>query len=212
MPQYLIISPHCDDAGFSLGGAISSGALGSPVIVNVFSRTSYTVAGRGNIAAVTARRKVEEVNALGGFAKSIKFLDLLDAFDDPDRSTRRRRDVADQVIDAACTIAKHPREWRILLPCGVGGHEDHQLVNTLADRLRTDYEVWCYEDLPYATSGRAWARVPPSDGVKTLPGDVKQKEMVIRRYSCQLTPLLSCSILRYYVYQGGEVLYRAGNS
>ena len=64
----IIISPHCDDAAFSLGGCLIGGLLGDVEVVNIFTVTDYTKVGDGTVEAVTALRKHEDRTALAPYS------------------------------------------------------------------------------------------------------------------------------------------------
>ena len=60
----VIISPHLDDAVFSLGGAMLTGRLGKITVVSMFTRSSYCIDGLGDIERVTEMRAAEDREAL----------------------------------------------------------------------------------------------------------------------------------------------------
>ncbi len=59
--KVLILSPHCDDVPFSLGGCLINGYLGEDVeVINMFSKSAYTLNNKGNadIEATTQILKI----------------------------------------------------------------------------------------------------------------------------------------------------------
>lgn len=163
----LILSPHCDDAPFSMGASLLAHTFGSNVDVHVVfsvSRHTRLTDGPRTTKEVTHLRKEEEsrVGSLAGYIPT--FWDL------PEPSVRRSgvlgRDIFNRhavIRDDAVwpnvvgafrqRLAGH--SWQIVfIPLGCGGHIDHRIVRDAAidyfASLSGEQCLGFYEDLPYA--------------------------------------------------------------
>ena len=171
----LVLSPHRDDAAFSLSLSIAAwlGAGHLITILNVFTRSLYApYAGGGGqtdsarLALVSAVRKGEDQSFLAAMKDGSK-VDLtmvdLDLMDAPirlhcDSSTVCDMDVLSSdktipIIREAVTqlTQKHPSDgFALVLPLGLGHHVDHRTSRDAALPFTTEMPCAFYEDLPYA--------------------------------------------------------------
>ena len=161
MTRIAVLSPHRDDAVFSIGRWmrrwISVGV--SVTVWNVYTRTNYGpwLAPGGD---VTTGRAFEDKSALRKVASSIetRSASLLDA------PLRLQRDVSRVMQQDAravrpCDVAQvrqliaRVKGDLIIAPLGLGGHIDHLTVREAATETFPETRLGFYEDLPYA----AWA-------------------------------------------------------
>lgn len=161
----LILSPHCDDAPLSLGGALLGKRLGSRVHVAVCFSVSRWIYGSKTLASVSTCTKIrngEERSAAKEFGYRVSFLglkepfarpgfdalkDVFDTKKTPEGQTvwRRARDVISKEISRAKGL--------ILAPTPCSNHIDHKIVSAIARNFQRDNPDLClglYEDLPYA--------------------------------------------------------------
>ena len=157
----VLVSPHIDDAAFSLGAALSSGCLKARAVSNVFSVSNCTANGRDrDVTRITALRKNEDARFFNALAQRIEriYLDRLDA---PLRLAIAEEDVCRVTPDAGDTfeaeqlrgVLEEQLHTATLLfaPLGLGAHVDHVLAHSVAcDLARAEHPVAFYEDLPYA--------------------------------------------------------------
>lgn len=160
----LIISPHCDDAMLSLGSTIINKSLGSFSIVNVFTRTNYTISGNNHIDFVTKLRKEEEYSVMSKLNIEVDFLDFDDAcirqpysnhidsyleqHIDPysDLSFFRVRRTIRKVLEKFISCL-------IFFPLAIGNHIDHRICYLIAvELLKQRMPIFFYEDIPYSSS------------------------------------------------------------
>ncbi len=164
--QASIVSPHCDDMAYSLGGSLLARSLGRhPRVVNVFSMSSYVghSSFATSIAEVTQTRRKEEMAACRYVDAEAHFLELPEApLRHAEWSLRdlfnAQHDVHNEpvfeVVESTLSqhIMRSPRDiW--LFPLGVGDHIDHRLVNSVGIALyrkKQIVDIAFYEELPYA--------------------------------------------------------------
>jgi LmbE family N-acetylglucosaminyl deacetylase len=202
----LVLSPHFDDACFSLGGFLLSVRSGE--LVNVFTQGDH-------LARRWSARDQQEVYAIrdaedAAFAKAccLSRSDL--GCEEP--SLRGRRPggldgLADDIDQIRAAVLAHldkrargfaPGEKGVLLaPLGAGRHVNHravaEVVAAAMPRLVQAWQVYFYEDLPYASSwfGRRAAlsrmrrRVLLKRRFALLPG-WKIKKRLLALYPSQL--------------------------
>jgi LmbE family N-acetylglucosaminyl deacetylase len=164
-PAVVVLSPHCDDAAFSIAGALKH-ALGlgkRTTIITCFSWSSYApkLIFRSP-TRVTQIRKREDTG-FGAWLHPNCELIWLDLEDAALRDDHRRLDVCTArplcVSDLELT-AKLAEVLRgmvdptsaILIPFGIGSHVDHRIVREAGLSLAAEGcgSLFFYEDLPYA--------------------------------------------------------------
>jgi LmbE family N-acetylglucosaminyl deacetylase len=185
----MVLSPHRDDAAFSLGLSIDAWLLAGHTVsvLNFFTQSAYApfsdvdlVHANDRTSYVTALRRREDLawNKLTGNKLSFHDLDLLDAplrlacsVDEVLTAEIRAGDRAVARVEGA--LAKISRKGTdsgigFAVPLAVGGHIDHRVVRQAALSVlnANDVPILFYEDLPYA------ARQGESEGLATLAGAV----------------------------------------
>lgn len=228
--QTVILSPHCDDACLSLGGALQATSLGVlPHVAIVFSVSCYTrdVVYSGQTERITAVRMAEEREAatrgqyepsFWGFPEPLVRAGFsgLEDIRRPERAARA--DSAWPAVSAA--IARHLAAHRglVLLPMGCGDHIDHAIVRDAAldyleDAAYLDYGL--FEDLPYAgwappesceTIARRVARRPLAP-VRLKTMSLRHKRDLLSCYHTQLNDDDLASVQGHWQRVGGERLW-----
>lgn len=221
--RHIFLSPHYDDIALSVGGTASllADAGREPEVALIFGDhpdpavplTSFAESmhrGWGMDAAqVIAGRRTEEAAAgeiLGTKEIFLPFRDAIyrgarytsndELFDTPaaDESSLPGEIIAALALDAAARATT-----RLYAPLAIGRHVDHQQVFLAGVALaRSGWEVWFYEDLPYALRpGSREARFAGA-GVTLLPGAVvavnstwEKKIQAILAYPSQLATVFS---------------------
>lgn len=155
-----VLSPHPDDAAFSLALTLRrwSRAGAEITILNFFTRSAY--APFAPFAAdVSSLRAREDRRSIGMLEKSIQVrsLRLLDAplrlgidfgsITNPDAFTPPD----DEVAKLAQRMHGFFRNTLLLAPLALGDHIDHRTVHSAAIKAAAGREVAFYEDLPYAS-------------------------------------------------------------
>ncbi len=189
----VVLSPHRDDAAFSLGLTIDAWLTqGHTVsVLNCFTQSEY--APYSDVAALhsndrrsfaSAIRKKEDLawSKAAGSRLTFHDLDLLDAplrlacaVDEVLTVEIRAGDRAlARVHGAVAKLARKQGTERVVAPLAVGGHIDHRIVHQamLQVLAETSLPVAFYEDLPYAArpgAAEALAEVAANTGQGLQP-------------------------------------------
>jgi LmbE family N-acetylglucosaminyl deacetylase len=165
LPAVVVLSPHCDDAAFSLAGVLKH-ALGlgkRTTIINCFSCSSYApkLIFRSP-TRVTQIRKREDARFGAWLHPNCEML-WLDWKDAALRGGRDRIDVCTprplsvSELGLSAELAKVLRglvdpAGVVLVPFGLGSHVDHRIVREAGLSLAAEgcASIFFYEDLPYA--------------------------------------------------------------
>lgn len=155
----VVLSPHPDDAAFSLGGALFAGLLPPPVtIVTVFDRSDFCGRGsRGDLELVTAKRAREDERFCASVGARLMRFGLADAcvryptlpiaalFE----AEHSEPVLAGELAARLDRLAEMYPGANLLAPMAAGGHIDHVLVAAAAWASRWTSRFF-YADQPYA--------------------------------------------------------------
>jgi LmbE family N-acetylglucosaminyl deacetylase len=166
--KIVVLSPHRDDAAFSLSLSISHWlAVGHAVtILNVFTRSEYAPFSdaeakprRERLDYVSALRKREDEAFLAALGGGVKMVDL-EVADAPIRlqcdasivcdMEVRADDPATPQVQAGLGKLLHGDDVALVLPLGLGHHVDHRTARDAALEASTRVPCAFYEELPYA--------------------------------------------------------------
>jgi LmbE family N-acetylglucosaminyl deacetylase len=192
----ICLSPHADDAVYSIGGTLAAlAAAGRRVlVVTVFSGEGsspfadelHQIMGltAENVAAV---RRAEDEAALARLGVARREGGLTDAiYRRPDLYFSRETLLSGMPRDeppleelVAALSAESPGAL-LLGPLAIGGHVDHVLVSRALRGERVGY----WEDFPYAAGRRVEGRAPLSLGV---PPDVEARVAASLAYRSQIS-------------------------
>lgn len=218
----IIVSPHIDDAAYSLGGCLIGRLFGEVEIINVFSVSDYQSRGSGDIETVTDLRKQEDSIVLAPYAETV-WLDFLEATLRPMRSRgsflRKRTQYWEPLVarrvarDLKARLARNPvRE--VLFPAGVGQHRDHLMLFRIGLRLaRAGLPVRFYLDMPYGSHIFGPADLPDEQrrylgDMSVLRGcDCTRKDALIRGYESQADDNNFERTRDHFEQAGGEILF-----
>lgn len=234
MRQLTILSPHRDDAVFSLSIALSRWRelTLAMKVVNFFTKSEYGPHSLSNrVASISALRSKEDRSVLASIDKRIRVesLDLLDA---PIRLGISANAICEEAtiklqrqeeIDALSTrIQKYFSVGLVLAPLALGNHVDHLLISKSAVAASPGgQKLAFYEDLPYATwISEACLRkrllcIERKLNIQLRPKSVcagrnavRHKFRRIRRYESQITREEARAMSQYAVrYRGGERIW-----
>ncbi len=160
MQKALIVSPHLDDAIFSLGGFILNNCVFRLTVLNVFTISRYTVAAVGDPQEVTATRLLEESEA----SRRLNFESLICQF--PDASLRSQyKDEVDylnvdtdpknddlwEAVEATVERVVGSNDYALLFfPLALGHQIDHRILFEIGRKLLSQgLPVLFYEDAGY---------------------------------------------------------------
>ncbi len=232
MLELTVLSPHRDDAAFSLCIALSSWSS-LPValtVVNCFTISAYAPrASSTTPSTVSALRATEDRRALRSISQPVKIesLDLLDAplrfgispaaISNPETAALQ----TDSEIDSiACRIRRYFTPGPVLAPLALGDHVDHLAIRRAALANSKAAKLAFYEDLPYAawTSDAALrervAQTERAALVKLRPfiirahNGIAHKYRVVKRYRSQINSEEAANIAQYAAkYGAGERIW-----
>ncbi len=173
--RHVLLSPHYDDIALSAGGAarLAAAAGRAPEIALIFGSepdlsqpltpfAEQMHEGWGlSTAQVVRDRRAEESAAsaiLGTTDVYLPFHDAIYRHDYYDSQEKlfavpdpREADLPAAIAAALNLDEAAKAETRIYAPLSIGFHVDHQNVFASARQLAADgWEVWLYEDIPYA--------------------------------------------------------------
>ncbi len=173
--RHLFISPHYDDIALSCGGTVALLAryrrrpriavvFGEEPPENVtltrFASETHAAWGLGPREVVAARRR-EEADAADRLGAEVTVLPFHDAIYRGHRYVGEdalfgvpapdEQDLPSDLTDELNLDLDQLEETRVYAPLGVGKHVDHQIAFSAGIVLASaGWEVWFYEDLPYA--------------------------------------------------------------
>ncbi len=161
----ILLSPHSDDACFSLG--VFAKTSQKAYVINIFTKSGYLPGMHGlnqedAISRVTSIRESEDLAFAKAASLQIESLDLLDA---PLRglepfkskpSSREEEYINDAVFSVLTKIwNEFGQNTMLLAPAGIGGHVDHVTIRDWMikhiNKLSSKYVLGFYEDLHYAS-------------------------------------------------------------
>jgi hypothetical protein len=229
MRELLVLSPHRDDAAFSLFICLKNWCT-LPIrikVSNFFTATSYAphLSG-GNWGMVSAARKREDHHALSRICRSIRVVDH-GLFDAPLRLGIPVSAAFHQDVHAVSTAQEDLGKFirvgggvSCIAPLALGNHIDHQLVSSAAIASVLPNRLAFYEDLPYATWTEERAvrqrvsEIAEATGVRLGPFIVRMpwgaacKLRLISKYRSQITAREARNIASWANnYGGGERIW-----
>ncbi len=172
---HVFLAPHYDDVALSCGGSVAQLAESgkSPLIVTIFGGlpgeplTTFAsdMHALWGVAPhdVIATRRSEELCAADALGARACWLDFADAIYRADRYTSDPQlfgkidpaeaslagEIHDRLLTELVERAVHPSSFSV--PLAIGNHVDHQHLLAVGIRLAIEgYDVWAYEDFPYA--------------------------------------------------------------
>ncbi len=233
MLDLTILSPHRDDAAFSLSTALSCWRK-LPLklnIVNFFTISEYAPRALSTRAStISALRTREDHLALSAIDSRIRAtaLGLLDAplrlgisADAISRPETAAMQSASEIEALGRSVRKYFDRGLVLAPLALGDHVDHLAVSQAALASSVDHKLGFYEDLPYATwtsesalcqrlrktEQRAGVHLR-SVVIRNRDFTVAHKRRLVNKYQSQITPEEATSIARHaWKYGGGERIW-----
>lgn len=229
--RHLFLSPHYDDVPLSAGGTVrllaDHGTSPESLVVfgsepdpaqplTPFARSLHDAWGLDAADVIASRRAEEHAAAamLGAVTDVLPFRDAIyraslylsddDLFGTP---AAAESTLPGEIIASLALQGAPDPATRVYAPLGVGRHVDHQTVfRAAADLAAAGWDVWFYEDIPYALKPHALdarladvARSTPLEPVARIPVESTwgAKIDAIMRYPSQLE-----TVFRAYVGVG----------
>ena len=208
----VVLSPHYDDAAFSLGATLA--AAGSGLVANLFTRGAHRALAPAPmfppaelVAEVSALRQAEDRD----FAERLGLQRVDFGLDEPallgmgirdPRGIEPSRDVLRGPLLAALAEWTAAGPVTLFCPAGIGGHANHiatrAVVIEAMPRLGGRARVLFYEDLPYAGRWRQ-RRAGLADLRRALRG-----HRLVRRIHAVSDPATKLALIRLYASQHRE--------
>ena len=161
----VVVSPHFDDACFSVGGLLRT--VGTGDLINVFNRSIYLARPAAEAAHPVTEEEVAQVRGAEdqAFAERCGLRRTALGGAEPGFSGRRpnaiefvEQDIAAMQAPLMTSLRAHaPAKGQrgfLLAPMAVGRHVNHHAVHAIVARHRQElqqhFHLCFYEDLPYA--------------------------------------------------------------
>ncbi len=237
MEKIIILSPHCDDASFSLGLALSCwGVTSVPLqVLNFFTQSAYAPRSSARTTKeISAIREEEDQRALAFIHRgiSVTSLGLLDAplrldlpFNQITQEQSAEKISAEERHQLSEQIQQHCAGSLVIAPLALGNHVDHIALYQAAVTALPAQGLAFYEDLPYATWTLAADLQARIESVQRTIGAqlepfilrvedaVRQKRQIANFYQSQITAEEADNIARYAEnYGSGERLWMPADS
>lgn len=156
--KVLLLSPHADDAAYSVGGIVAHLSRQADIqLMTIFGRSGWALPQapcERSVDAISKMREEEDRAYCRRRRIDYTLLACPDSFvmgyDEAKEMNvaaagdLRTANIVRLIRDVMLYLAPHV----VLAPIGLGGHIDHQIVRTAADALDQD-QVLYYEDIPY---------------------------------------------------------------
>jgi LmbE family N-acetylglucosaminyl deacetylase len=225
-----VVSPHFDDACFSLGASLLTWTRDRHAIdiLDCFTVSNFVSGGTNcNPTEVSLQRRLEEASFVQHVGSNTRYADLGEV-DAPLRLLCPVKDVFGHTAeDDPAELERLQSALRITIsydvlaiPLAAGRHIDHELAKEAAVGLVRDHIVAFYEDLPYSAklSDHAIMVLAKTAGnqikrslVPLVVGSAvswKEKSRLVQLYKSQVTAEIEAAIGRQYErYGGGERLW-----
>ena len=203
MTHILAVSPHLDDAAFSVGGLLAAHAAdgGRVTIVTCFTGNVARPAGFALAcqldkglpadADYMALRRAEDLAACAVIGASALHLPFLEAphrgYGDVPALFGARRDddgLVEPLAEALARIIALQRPDLLLGPLGLGGHVDHLVVRDALRHVAGPYLLW--EDWPYADRPGVAADGPPERRIRLTDATRAARLAMCSAYTTQV--------------------------
>ncbi|MBV8811908.1 MAG: PIG-L family deacetylase [Acidobacteriaceae bacterium] len=232
MRTITVLSPHRDDAAFSLCVALRRwAAMGIKLtVINFFTVSAYgPQASSKDALTISGIRKREDRRTIALISPRIRVRDA-DLFDAPlrlgiDASAVCRHETRSllqngEIREVSNFIRRWARSGLLIAPLSLGDHIDHIAVRDAAIESADAHRLAYFEDLPYATwasektlnarvreaEQRTRMRLQPSIIRSEFASSMKRR--TISRYQSQISPEEGAVIARFSARYGeGERLW-----
>jgi GlcNAc-PI de-N-acetylase len=226
-----LVSPHCDDVAYSLGGRLAAKRL--PLdrceLLTVFTASPYCPLGSfrpEEVAKITELRLAEDREfcrrlGIAHFHYHLPEATLRSGYARlEDVRVSRSAALRDPILGTVCSLLTDLRQSRdpsyVFVPVAIGGHADHWIVRVACEFVfEGEKRLVYYEDLPYAgyiseedlegqlksISGTARGSILPESGW------LGEKLALLRTYRCQVSDCDVNAVIMSTTRIGGERIW-----
>jgi LmbE family N-acetylglucosaminyl deacetylase len=218
-----ILSPHIDDAAYSLALTISKCAMSKMeiTIINCFTVTNWALRFVSkNVKEISDLRKKEDVEFYNNYNVPVRIvnLDLLDA---PLRNgfifqEKSFEETEWKMVEYLKNYLEKNCDGILFCPLGIGDHIDHAICLETVVQLYKKMDVLFFEDLPYASrisegeitdllkNIEERLMVKLHCDISTSNNCLFDKEAIIRLYKTQINDEICAEIIDYMNAVSGE--------
>ena len=159
--QTIVISPHADDAAYSIGGLIQKSIFKSQIhILTLFGRSNFRRKSgfESDWRSVTRLRKREDTTFAMRIGVGLTYFDFPEAGlrigpeqDIFTNSVHATVAIPEKLSARARVLFDRLRPRCLIAPLAIGGHRDHLIARQLAatEARQRRLPLFYYEDLPY---------------------------------------------------------------
>lgn len=222
--QLVIISPHLDDAIYSLWWLlIELKNISDITIINIFSYSNYSNDGIWNPKVISKIRQTEDKYVLENISKKIINLNFYDALlryydsstlfiDDEILYTIIKEKELPLIRQISSTIKQNITSKNSILffPSWFGGHVDHLICRIVWEIYEHNYTVLYYGEIPYITRKKnitlanSFVKNLKLTTIKTGKKNYEQHHYLMKQYRSQYKKQYNDLIIPYlltYWYQ-----------
>ena len=194
----LVVSPHRDDAAFSVGGCLFLNRSEFAIrIVNVFTQDYFSIFRwlRNERDRLIDLREAEE-----SLLARVLGCEIVD-FDFVDAAERQTTDAGIiRRIESRLRQCMTPDVSICLVPSGIGHHPDHLICRGVAERVAKEFpdiRFLYYEDQPYASQGEHQRTSNGLEHLVDVTSVIDQKRNLVSLYQTQIARGEIQKVLRY---------------
>lgn len=223
----LIVSPHCDDACFSLGASMQKMRGHKIIIWDIFSIKKYSrlKADVNEVTNVCIKEEKEFANKIGalvileGLPEALlrEYKKLSDVFFTDYKEVYKNvpeKALLEELVQRMDYQMSNLQPDIILLPMGCGAHVDHILAREMGliwfERKKRSTNVFFYEEIPYICNG-TWREQCYEEYIErkiditpiefNVSGYLEEKEKLMEIYDSQIkkSDINKCIEAAFYI-------------
>lgn len=218
----IVFSPHLDDAVFSLGAGLYNHAFGFSKVINIYTKSRYTIDSIKEEYSITSQRLYEDritMTALGldseywGFKDSSLKTYLYpneDSYLDPYANIHDDESWEYVSLKIKKLIKDNPNSF-FLSPVGMGNHIEHRIISNICRSCIGFADILFYEDATYYVDKdqalRMLAGSPVNTCVVLLNDNFQEKKKFLEFYESQINEQVLMNIEKMFTITGGESLW-----
>lgn len=220
----IILSPHLDDAIFSLGGILQAQMVGKAKVINIYTQSRYTIHGLGERQEVTRTRLKEDASAMGRLGVTKEDWGF------PDSTLKSIYPTEKSYLDPRVKLENDPsffplqdrirrlvktmgEDTLFFAPLGLGNHVEHRIVTAICLGIPALHDrLVLYEDGSYFEDGMGMAAQLASQQGRAIALTIKAgpfdwKAQLIKCYQSQVDDAIYEDLRVAFAHHRGEKLW-----